>query len=616
MARTNKVYLGGVGIVDAHMTIARDYTEYQNESWAFLISFFRAYPDVMADIFRSPDAKYKNEELIQRVMMRTFCRYQFVDITGCRSLTKTNTKMKQKLIWNILWPNTKSSYYGPSYKQQAELAKVAFHEITEDYPVIAKHYTIETEGKDNWCVSTQLGSTITINAIRGKNIHDVTAEEYAQEETPAFDFDEYTTVVLYAVRLLHMVQGEKDPNFIPYQQHTITSAGRKQNHSYETRCKHLRAMQRGQSAFVMDVPWQVVVLSQMRPYTWAMQRRAESTPEKWMREMESLYTGTDENPIVRDEVLTESRSLMCMEEHHCCKDRDNKIPPEDVIYILGYDVSYEDDKKNAKCACVVVKCTKQAEWLKRDKYLKQVVWVDDWEPRTGMEQAKRLKQIWYRFCFEGSQTYIAIDGWQYGKSVVEALMMDLGDGLDPLCILNHDSYVELEREHAIPVVYPIKAGGVGVTDPDSEMIRNAEIQFENRNVILLTSNRNAGLEAYKKLHRIKDDSLDVRIDRPYKKTAQLVGQIQNLKKLPSGAGVTEKRISKAIQRDSWSALKYALRLAQKLERQNLVKERKRNDWDALLDKYKDSSTTIITGTPYQPGQTRLITGYKGGRIKI
>lgn len=545
--------------------------------------------------------------------MRAFARYQFVDITGCRSLTKTSTKMKQKLIWNILWPGTKSSYYGPSYKQQAELAKAAFQEISEDYPAITKHYAIDNQSKDSWGISTKFGSQISINAIRGKNIHDVTAEEYAQEEIPMFDHEEYRTVVLYAVRLLHMVQGKRDPTFIPYQQHSITSAGRKQNASFETRCNHLLAMKRGQSAFVMDVPWQVVVLSQMRPYSWAMQRKSESTISEWMREMESRYSGTDENPIVRDEILTESRQLMLMEEHHCCKDRDNKLAPKDVIYIVGYDVSYEGNKRNAKCACVVVKCTKQKEWLKRDKYLKQVVWVDDWPPPNGfMEQARRLKQVWYRFCFEGSETYIAIDSWQYGKGVVQALMMDLGDGLDPLCIYQHASETEYELEHAIPVIYPIKAGGVGVTDPDSEMIRNAEIQFENRNVVLLTSNRNFGVETYKKYHRIRDDYMDAAIDRPYRKTTELVGQIQNLKKGVSGSGISEKRISQYIQRDSWSALKYALRLAQKLELTYLVKEKRKSDWDDVLKQYQNIESVLRPLERF--GKGRLITARRGGRI--
>ena len=37
-----------------------------------------------------------------------------------------------------------------------------------------------------------------------------------------------------------------------------------------------------------------------------------------MREMESRYTGADSNPIVRDEVLTESRKLMIAENFCRC----------------------------------------------------------------------------------------------------------------------------------------------------------------------------------------------------------------------------------------------------------------------------------------------------------
>lgn len=610
--RKASVWTPNVGWVKKSTTTERDYSEYsESDSWAFLISFWRWYPDIMLDMFRSKNAKY-SLELIQRVILRAFARYQFVTITGCRSLTKTTCNMDSMAVSGILWPEKKTSYYGPSYKQQAELAKVAFHDFQEDYPLLAKHYMIDAEAKDVWGISTKYGSTVTINAIRGKNVHDVTAEEFAQEEAPPFDHDEFKTVVLYAVRLVHMVQGKKDPTYIPYQQRAITSAGRKQNPSFTTRCNHLTAMRRGQSAFVMDVPWQVIVLSQMRTYTWAMQRKQESTVEKWMREMESRYTGTDENPIVRDEVLTDCRQILLMEEHSCCKDRDNKLLPEDVIYVIGYDVSYEDSKNNAKCACVVVKLTKQKEWLKRDHYLKQVVWVDDWPPpNSPMAQAKMLKSVWHRYCYPGSQAYIAIDSWQYGKSVVQALMADLHDELAPLCIYNHESETEYELEDAEPVIYPIKAGGIGTTDPDSEMIRNAELQFENRNVLLLTASRTDGIEAFRRYHRIKDQLTDSQIDRPYRKTAELVGQIQNLKKIPTGSGCAEKRISKAIQRDSWSALKYALRFAQKLERINLVKEKRKSEWDEMIKEYADHGIEVI-GVPTE-NSGRMVAPRIGGR---
>ena len=151
-----------------------------------------------------------------------------------------------------------------------------------------------------------------------------------------------------------------------------------------------------------------------------------------------------------------------MEEHHCCRDRDNKFRPEDVIYVVAYDVSYADGAQNAKCAAAVIKLTKQAGFLKRDKYLKQIVWLQDWRPTDHMLQAKRLKELWAKFTYEGSQTYIAIDAWQYGTAVLTDLMGDLQDGLAPLCVYKHKSFTEFELEGAVPIIYPIRAGGNGL----------------------------------------------------------------------------------------------------------------------------------------------------------
>lgn len=551
-------------------------------------------------------------------MLRAYARYTDVAITGTRGMTKTYTKMISEMINGVAWPGTQVLYTGPSLKQLASIGGKTFHAIEHDYAALAKHWRVTAESKDDFKIETDYGSAFYIGEKRGDNIHAATAEEFAQEENPPFDFDEYTTIVLPAVRLRHNVNGGPDPNFVAYKNHSITSAGRKQNHAYQVRCEVMKEMGRGESAFTMDVPWQCVVLQQMRPYSWAQKLRTKLTPERWMREMESRYTGADSNPIVRDEVLTECRKLMIAENRHCAYDIGNKLKPEDVIYIVGYDVSYADDKKNAKCACVVLKCTRQTDWLKRDRYLKQVVYVDVWNPPVkSMMQAQRIKDVWSRFCYEGgAATYLAIDAWQYGTSVVENLMMDLGDGLAPLCVRNHASFTELEQENAVPCLYPIKAGGAGVTDPDAEMVRYAELQFENRNVELLCSNVNEGVENYKKYHRIKDDSMDAMLADPYIKTRELVGQIQNLKKVASGTTQKEERISKHIQRDIWSALKYALRVAQILEREELAQAvRHKSDWDAELEKYRNRVPVRHMGdrgTGTQRGRT--VTARRGGRI--
>lgn len=567
-------------------------------------------------MFRGEEADFKTEELLQRVMMRAYARYADVSFTGTRGVTKTNTKLKYAMVNGIVWPGTQSSYYGPSYRQMASIGSKTFRQIEHDYPLLAKHWRVTAESKEDFKIETDWGSSFYISAMRGDNIHDVTAEEFAQEENPPFDYGEYSTVVLPAVRLRHNVNGKPDSNYVPYKSHTITSAGRKQNPAYQVRCETMKAMQNGESAFAMDISWEAVILQLMRPYSWAQKLKSKLTPERWMREMESRYTGADEFPVISDETLAESQNLLCMERQHVCKYPHNSTDPKDVIYIVCYDVSYEDAKKNAKCACGVWKLTRQKDFLKRDRFLKQLVYLDDWPPPdNAMIQARKLKEIWYRFCFDGGNaTYIAIDGWQYGKAVIEDLMKDLGDGLPPLCIRNHADYTSLELEGAIPIIYPIKAGGTGVTDPDFEMLKYAQSQFDNHNVQLLTMNLRDGVDNYKRLHRIKDDDLDYQIAVPYQKTRELAGQIMNLKLVPSGAGMSEKRISKAIQRDSWSAIKYGLRLAQLIEKEELVASiKKKSDWDVELEKYKDGNNAVILNL-HTGIKRRLVSERHGGRV--
>lgn len=600
--RTNSVFTSAGWVKKSESDTAK----YDNmgEGFPLLMSLFRWFPDFLMDIFLDEDADY-DLTWMQRMFIRAKARHQYCDITACRGATKSYCSNIEEYAELLLYPNTSCAYFAPNHRQGAKIGSQTFRQIEKSYPSFIQHFTLEAESHDRFEITTQFGSKFSIASFRGNNVHKVCAEEYAQEGQNAFNYEDYKRIVLPSVRLQYMVRGKKDPTYIRFKQHTITSAGRRQNHAYETRCRHYAMMERGESSFVIDVPYSVLLLNQMRPVQWAQSIKEELTPDEWAREMESRYTGTDENPMVSDSTLSESRSLLAMEEHTCLIDKDNRLSQSDVLYIIGYDVSYADGVNNAKCACVVLKCTKQDAWLKRDKYLKQVVWVDDWSPKNAMEQAKHLKAIWHRYCYEGNTALIAIDAWQYGTAVIQSLMMDLHDGLQPLSTMGRVMYTEYELEDCLPVIYPIKAGGVGVTDPDTEMVRYAQTQFEYRNVQMLTSNHADGIETYKKAHRIKDDKYDYVIYQPYRKTQELVGQIQNLKVI-NGA---EKRISKHIQRDSWSALKYALRLAQKMERENLVKGTKKSAWDAEFNKYSNGN---VDGMVYSIGNSRSF-GRVGGR---
>ena len=193
-----------------------------------------------------------------------------------------------------------------------------------------------------------------------------------------------------------------------------------------------------------------------------------------------------------------------------------------------------------------------------------------------------------------------------GKFYVSTTATDCDAG--QLCIrdslLNCEGFANVKNENAwkmvtaeddTPATTPIYA-----CDPhDWPLIGNSRnlwavgtetlglgIPFENGNLRLLTQNLYEGLQAYKLKHDIKDDLRDQEIQLPYSATNRLARQISNLQKKYGAIGWTEQQINKYIQKDMWSALLYACRIAQRLEKAELYyQNRRKNEWEELAKQY-------------------------------
>lgn len=569
------------------MQDAELYDGMANEAGALLIAYWRMYPDRMMAFFEAEKPDF-SLTLIQVMMLRAQSRYKENFFTGGRGLTKSYVGYSGCICKGTLYPGVKQPYFGPTLKQTASIISAIHRQVAKNYPLLMDGWEVQYDAGERFAVHTKASkkeyqSQIDVDMMRGTSAHGVFAEEVAQQESgEAFDHEKFRAAVLPAVRLQRMVDGRLDPMFPHCQKTYVTSAGRQQNESFDYRNNTLKDMAEGKSAFCMDVPGDVAVLNNIRTLDWYNDMKRKLTPEEWLREMCARWTGACENPVVRDAVLTESKTVMEMENRHC--------GDPNATYIVSYDVSYADGSRNAKCATVVLKCEFQTEAHKRDRYLKSFVYCLDEDPKESMIQAKRLKQRWYKFCLSNGQpTYLAIDARSYGQAVLEDLHKDLGDGLPPLCCVNHERR-DIELESALPVIYPINATGgysIGYRDDhdnDSDMLRYAEVEWEQRNVRMLTSNINDGVQAYKRKHRIKDDLNDPVIALPYLKSREMAGQIGNLRKKVSGSGFKEERISRAINRDMWSAAKYALRIAQRLEYKNLVGSiRRASAWQKVFE---------------------------------
>ena len=535
-------------------------------------------------MIRAADAKYKLE-LPQRLLLRIFARYRYVYATGCRGLTKTYCIMLSKCHDGLFFPGEKVRYVAPAQKQSAKLASDAYKTLSENYPLMAKWWNTNNDRSDMFRITTIYGSEFTMYAPRGDNSSAIVGEEMAAEGEGGFDIDTFEADISPTCRLTRKIHGIDDRTHINLKEDYISNACSRQSRAFTVyRANALKDMLYGDKyeAYCIDMSWITALLCNLRDIAYFKREKKKLTAETWMREMGARYIGTAENPLITDEVLSKSKRLSVMEDRHC--------GDPSVIYIVGHDVSYVDGRKNAKCADVVVKMTRFTTQTKRDKYLKQVVYVDNYDPPTSeFAHAKRIKDLWLKYCLtDGEITPIVIDAQAYGTAIVNELHKPTVDGTKPLKTLNNNPlFTAMEQPNAVPVIYALKAVRQGGTDSDSDMIQYAQGEFEHGNIELLTTNILDGVEAYKNKNGIKDDYADGRIALPYRNTELLCLQIANLKTEASGTGVKEKRRNLGIQRDIWSALKYALKIAKMFE-DKLAQEtyRAKSDWVEVIEGYQ------------------------------
>lgn len=566
---------------------AYDYNEMKNKDGAaLLLSLFRFFPDFYYDVLRSPSAKY-SLELPQRMMLRIFARYRNVYITGSRGLTKTYSVVLSKTHAGTVYPGEIVRYCAPRAKQSALLASSAYKQACIDYPIVTAMWNVNNDRDDMFRISTDFGSQFTMYAPRGDNSMAIVGEEMGAEGDNGFDMKSFKDEVHPTNRLERMINGMLDRTHVGLKEHYIANACSRQNEAFTTfRANALKDMIKGEkyAGYAIDIPWECSLLSNIRSIAYYKSQKTTLSAESWMREMCVKYIGAEENPLIPDDVVSQSRRLKVMESEHC--------GDPNCIYIVSHDVSYKDSRKNAKCADVVVKLTRYETVSRRDKYRKQVVFVDNYPPPpTDYAQADKLKKLWYRFCKDGAQTtYLVVDTQAYGTSVVEELMKPSSDGTPTLCCVDHD-FAEIEQQGSLPVIYPLKAESRGFKNNEGMMITYAQNEFEKGYVELLISNAYEGVEAYKAANNIKDIYFDGKIRAPYAQTEVLCQQIANLKVDVSGTTLKERRFSKAIQRDIWSALKYALRYAEILEKELAAQTyRKKSGWSAMLDGKTENTT--------------------------
>lgn len=554
--------------------------------WQVLCSYFRRYPDRFIDFIQPENARIKLH-FYQRVYLRIIFRYRKVFITATRGTSKSFLLNLAFVLLCIMYPNTKLFTTAHGKEQAAKITQECLDDIFDFFPLLLLEVKTYTKSKDYTKLIFYNGSRYDIvqmrDSSRGGRRFGGCIEEVCD---PKFDPD-----ILNAVCLPLMandrpaMNGKVDHNEIHKREVYITTASTQQQFAYD-KCKEIFGdMVNGTSAFCVGNSYELPCLYNQLDIDFIEEKRESPTFSilDFMREYESIYTGSSSDALVADEKLNKCRTVG-LAEWEACDDKRFK-------YVLSYDVSRNVGDANALSALVVIKIAPRNDGT----YSKEVVNVFSMEGQHDQWQAKFLKQKVKEF----NATVLITDANGIGSGVVDFLILDLDDGNPPYKVINDENgnWKKYESDDGIPMVFALKAQNKDTKN--SDMINHFMKTFAKLDVGLLKSPHDGIREIEKKQKKkFKDDDSEEQAlaELPYILTSNLCEEIMNLKYVIKGNSSEVERISRSIPKDKFSALMYGLYWIQMEEKKGRVKGKsKRFDPIKLLTVNKQAKTTSEWG---------------------
>ena len=369
------------------------------------------------------------------------------------------------------------------------------------------------------------------------------------------------------------VNGKVDPNEIHKREIYITTAGTKQQFAYEKCNEIMGDMIDRKSAFCIGNSYELPVMFERLDEDFIEEKRESPTYSilDFMREYESIYTGSNSDSLVSDEKLRKSRVVKLAEWEHC--------GDSNADYVLSYDVSRNEGDENAMCALAIIKIRRDGQ-----RYIKEVVNMFSLEGQHDTWQAKFLKEK----VREYKARILVVDANGIGSGVVDQLVLDLNDGNPPYKVVNDDKsqWKKYEHENGIPMVFALKAQNKETKN--SDMINHFMKSFNKIDVGFLV-NTHEGIKHVEKKKKKKfirmESEEQAKIEIPYITTDILCEEIMNLRYKQSGNDTKVERVSRRIQKDKYSALLYGMWWIHLQEKKLLVR-RKKADTSKLFASFK------------------------------
>lgn len=532
--------------------------------WRELCSYFRFYPDRFIDFIQPEDAKIKLH-FYQRIYLRIMFRYRKVFITATRGTSKSFLQNLAFVLLCIMYPRQKLFCCAPGKEQAAKITQECLDDIFDFFPLLREEVKIYKKDKDYTKLVFYNGSKYDVvqmkDSTRGGRRYGGAIEEICDKK---FDGDVLNSVVIPLMANSRPAMcGSVDPNETHKREIYISTASTQQQFAYD-KCKEIfDNMMNGESAFCTGNSYDLPCMFGQLDIDFIEEKRESPTYSilDFMREYESIYTGSSSDSLISDEKLNKCRTLGVAEWENSDETK--------VEYVLSYDVSRSTGKENALSALVVIKIIPRGDGT----YQKQIVNIFSMEGQHDTWQAKFLKEK----VKEYKASILIIDANGIGSGVVDQLVLDLNDGNPPYKVINDtdNQWTKYETPDAIPMVYALKSQRKETKN--SDMINNIMKIFNKLDIELLKT-PNEGIKELEKKNRkkFKNDSEEIAIaEIPYVLTNNLCDEIMNLRYKQRGNDSEIEQISRSIPKDKFSALMYGLFWIYLKEKKN--KEHKYNN---------------------------------------
>lgn len=536
--------------------------ESQKERWREYCSYFREYPDKFLD-FISHDKPMMQLHYYQRVYLRIMMRYRKVFLTATRGTSKSFLQNLSFVLRCIMYPKTKLFTCAVGKEQAAKITADNLNDIFDFYPLLRNEVKTFVENKDYTKLIFHNGSRYDVvqmrDSTRGGRRYGGAIEEVADKK---FDGNMLNSVVIPLMANDRPSEnGKVDPNEIHKSELYITTAGTQQQFAYEKMREVYGDMLSGKSAFCLGNSYELPCMYDQLDIDFIEELRESPTYSilDFMREYESIYTGSSSDSLVSDDKLQKCRTVGIAEWEHC--------GDENVEYVLAYDVSRNEGDENALSCLTVIKITPKSN----GNYLKEIVNVFSREGEHSLLQAKFLKEKVKTF----KSRILVIDANGLGVSVVDQLVLDLDDGNPPYSVINDDRYDKYKLDNSIPMVFALKSQNKETRE--SDMINHFMQAFAKLDIGLLKVVHEGIKDLEKKnKHKIKDSEELAMSQLPYMLTDVLCEEIMNLKYKQSGNDTKVERVSTRIKKDKFSSVMYGLYWIYLEELKNKEAKRKKN----------------------------------------